>query len=225
MHFSFNLLRHTLFIEFERHLSFSLLRGTHFIQFIEVHISFNLLRDARFIQFIERCTFHSIYWEKTRFIQFIERHFSLNLYRDAPFIWFFERRAFHSIYWETHVSFNLLRDALFIQFIERCTFHSIYWESRYATFRALLAHPQEASKLWLYRSQLTLYARNIQSAIYIAPLEDEQVMLETCKGPWFSINWMKVASRWFRYADILWCSQQNIKFATNLRTHHHLSLV
>jgi hypothetical protein len=36
--------------------------------------------------------------------------------------------------------------------------------------------------------------------------EDEQVMLETCRGPWFSINWMKSASRWFHYTDIIWCT-------------------
>jgi hypothetical protein len=28
-----------------------------------------------------------------------------------------------------------------------------------------------------------------------------QVMLEICRGPWFSINWMKSASRWFHYTD------------------------
>jgi hypothetical protein len=26
-------------------------------------------------------------------------------------------------------------------------------------------------------------------------------MLETCRGPWFPINWMKIASRWFHYTD------------------------
>jgi hypothetical protein len=69
-------------------------------------------------------------------------------------------------------------------------------------FRALFAHPQEA----LYKrhlvycvrimsvgcgrvavqpchSQLTFYARNIPNAVCIAPPEDEQIMLETCRGP------------------------------------------
>jgi hypothetical protein len=36
--------------------------------------------------------------------------------------------------------------------------------------------------------------------------EDEQVMLETCRGPWFLINWIKCASRWFHCTDILWCT-------------------
>jgi hypothetical protein len=31
-------------------------------------------------------------------------------------------------------------------------------------------------------SQLTLYARNIPNAVWGAPPEDEEVMLETCKG-------------------------------------------
>jgi hypothetical protein len=26
-------------------------------------------------------------------------------------------------------------------------------------------------------------------------------MLETCIGSWFSINWMKIASRWFHYTE------------------------
>jgi hypothetical protein len=42
---------------------------------------------------------------------------------------------------------------------------------------------------------------NIPSAVREAPPEDEQVMLETCRGSWFSINWMKSASRWFHYTD------------------------
>jgi hypothetical protein len=53
--------------------------------------------------------------------------------------------------------------------------------------------------------QLT-YAHNIPNAVCALITEDEQVMLETCRGPWFSINWMKSASRWFYYTDILWCT-------------------
>jgi hypothetical protein len=50
-------------------------------------------------------------------------------------------------------------------------------------------------------SQLTLYARNISNAVCVAHPEDEQVMLETCRGPWFSIHWMNSASRWFHCID------------------------
>jgi hypothetical protein len=71
-------------------------------------------------------------------------------------------------------------------------------------FRALLAHRQEAPhkqhliycvrimfvgcgtvavKLQPRHSQLTLYVRNIPNAVCAAPPDDEQVMLETCRGP------------------------------------------
>jgi hypothetical protein len=66
-----------------------------------------------------------------------------------------------------------------------CTFHSIYWEPRAFT----------CFERYLWHSQLTLYARIIPSAVCVAPPEDEPVMLETWRGPWFSINWMKSASR------------------------------
>jgi hypothetical protein len=47
------------------------------------------------------------------------------------------------------------------------------------------------------------YARNIPSAVCVAPPENEQVMLKTWRSPWFSINWMKSASRWFHYTENL----------------------
>jgi hypothetical protein len=68
-------------------------------------------------------------------------------------------------------------------------------------FRALLDHPQEAihKRYLVYcvrimsvgcatiavHNQLTLYARNIPSAVSESPPEDEQVhvMLEICRGP------------------------------------------
>jgi hypothetical protein len=31
-------------------------------------------------------------------------------------------------------------------------------------------------------------------------------MLETCRGSWCSINWIKSSSRWFHYTDIPWCT-------------------
>jgi hypothetical protein len=57
-------------------------------------------------------------------------------------------------------------------------------------FRALIANTQEAFAVSLQPllSQLTLYARIIPNAVYPVPPEDEQIMLETCKGPLFSIN-------------------------------------
>jgi hypothetical protein len=55
--------------------------------------------------------------------------------------------------------------------------------------------------------QLT-YARHIRNAVCSVPPEDEQVMLETCRGPWFSINWIKSASRWFHCTN---CWDSSIK--------------
>jgi hypothetical protein len=95
------------------------------------------------------------------------------------------------------------------------------WQGLYV-FRALLAHPQEVlhKRLLVYcvrimsvgcgkvavtlqpcHNQLILYAGNIPNAVCIAPPEDEQVMLETCRGLWSSINWTKSASRWFHHTD------------------------
>jgi hypothetical protein len=77
------------------------------------------------------------------------------------------------------------------------------------TFRALFAHPQVA----LHKRHLVYCVRMPQptdiirtqytKAVCAGPPEDKQVMLETCRGPWFSLNWMKSASRWFHYTDIL----------------------
>jgi hypothetical protein len=49
-------------------------------------------------------------------------------------------------------------------------------------FRALLAYPQEA----LHKRQF-VYS-NIPSAVCSAPAEDEQVIFETCRGPYFLIS-------------------------------------
>jgi hypothetical protein len=67
-------------------------------------------------------------------------------------------------------------------------------------FRALLAHPQQVlhNSTWYIACVLCRLA-----AVCVAPPEDEQVMLETCRGLWFSINWMKSSSRWFHYTDVL----------------------
>jgi hypothetical protein len=53
------------------------------------------------------------------------------------------------------------RDALFIQFFEN-------------------QGPLRVSSI---TCQMTLYARNIPNAVCEAPPEDEQLMLETCRGP------------------------------------------
>jgi hypothetical protein len=73
--------------------------------------------------------------------------------------------------------------------------HLIYW------VRMSVGCATSAVPLKSWHSQLTLYARNISSAVCSAPPENQQAMLEICRGPWFSINWMKSASRWFYYTD------------------------
>jgi hypothetical protein len=65
-----------------------------------------------------------------------------------------------------HISFNLFR------------IKGLYM------FRALLAYPQEAlNKRHSNRGSANWqHERNIPSAACVAPTEDEQVTLETCKG-------------------------------------------
>jgi hypothetical protein len=71
-------------------------------------------------------------------------------------------------------------------------------------FRAWLAHPQEA----LHKRHL-VYCMRIMSVgcgtvtVKLQP-EDEQVMLETYRGFWFSKIWMRSAPHLFHYSDILW---------------------
>jgi hypothetical protein len=45
---------------------------------------------------------------------------------------------------------------------------------------------------------------NIPIAVCATSPDDKQVMPETCRGLWLSINVMKSASRRFYYTDVLW---------------------
>jgi hypothetical protein len=73
-------------------------------------------------------------------------------------------------------------------------------------FRALFAHSQEL----LHKQHLVCCVRVMSagctrvrvqcSAGCAATPEDEQVMLKTCRGPYFLI---KNASCWFHYTDVL----------------------
>jgi hypothetical protein len=60
-------------------------------------------------------------------------------------------------------------------------------------FRAILAHPQEA-----------LHKRYLVYCMRIMSVGCGKVAVKL--QPWFSTNWMKSASCWFRYTDILWCT-------------------
>jgi hypothetical protein len=59
-------------------------------------------------------------------------------------------------------------------------------------FRALLVHPQEAT-----------HKRHFVYCVRVMSVGCATIALH-CS--WFSINWMKSASPWFHYPDILWCA-------------------
>jgi hypothetical protein len=80
-----------------------------------------------------------------------------------------------------------------------CTFHSVYWESKAATCfeHCLLILRRRSENTTVQHNQLTLYVRSVPNAVCLTPPEDEQVMLETCRSLWFSINWMKKCTTFF----------------------------
>jgi hypothetical protein len=109
------------------------------------------------------------------------------------------------------------------QYNETSVMHfSVYWESRASTcsehYLLILGTRRTNSTwytacvwcqlavAWLWHSQLTLYGHNIPSAVCAGPPDDEQIILRTCMGPWFSINWMRNASCWFHYTDDQSCN-------------------
>jgi hypothetical protein len=99
------------------------------------------------------------------------------------------------------------RDALFIQFIDnqgRLNVSSITCISSGGSAQTAfgILHAFYVSWLWHGCNRATLYASNIPNAVCASLPEDKQVMLETCRGSWFSINWMKSASRRFHYTEL-----------------------
>jgi hypothetical protein len=80
------------------------------------------------------------------------------------------------------------------------------------------APPEDEQVMQPCQSKLTLYACSLPIVICVAPPEDEQVMLETRRGSWFSINWMKSTSCWFYYTDILWRTVSKILRRHNVGT-------
>jgi hypothetical protein len=103
-----------------------------------------------------------------------------------------------------------------------CTFHSVYWESMASTcfeHYLLMLRRCFTNGIWYIACvvmsvgcstvavKLQPCAVSLQPGhSQLTPPEDGQIMLETCTGPWISINWIKSASRWFYYADLLCCS-------------------
>jgi hypothetical protein len=87
-------------------------------------------------------------------------------------------------------------------------------------FPALLAHPQEATHkghlVYCMRANMAqptdiIHTQYTKCRLWTPP-EDDQVMLETCRGPWFSIYWMKSASLCLILLGTMKHVQQNIKF-------------
>jgi hypothetical protein len=99
------------------------------------------------------------------------------------------------------------RDALSMQFVVNkrplhvssitCSSSGGAKQTAFGILRAYYGYGTVAASLNACHRQLTLYARSIPNAVWVAPPEDEQIMLEACRGAWFSINCMKSASRWF----------------------------
>jgi hypothetical protein len=95
---------------------------------------------------------------------------------------------------------------------------ALFWDvtqrSIIVSYRRFGSTYQSIKSLYMLRALLDHHqALGILRACYVSwlwklqswPREDKQVMLETCTGSWFSINWMRSASRCFHYMDILWC--------------------
>jgi hypothetical protein len=104
-----------------------------------------------------------------------------------------------------HFSFNLLRIKGLYMFRALRVYPQDVLHKRHLVYCVSMSVGCATSgvNLLTWHSQLTLFARIIPNSVCVAPPENEQVMLETCRGPWFSINWMKIASRWFQYTDNL----------------------
>jgi hypothetical protein len=70
-------------------------------------------------------------------------------------------------------------------------------------FRALLAHPQEK----LLIRHLVYCVRVMSAAPGLKFHLKWNFNPGACRGPYFLINWIKIASRWSHYTDITWCTE------------------
>jgi hypothetical protein len=102
-----------------------------------------------------------------------------------------------------------------------CSFHSIYLESKASTcfeHYFLIIRRCCTNSIWCIACVYCQLAvarlqqncnRAYTKCRCATPPEDEQAMLETCRDLWFSINWMKRASRWLHYTDVLFLVSWN----------------
>jgi hypothetical protein len=120
-------------------------------------------------------------------------------------------------------------DALFIQFIENqrpLHVSSITCSSSEGAAQTAFGILRTCYDSWLWHRcsfTATVPQRNIPNSVCVAPPENKQVTLEKCRGLWFSMNWMKSASRWFHYTDIrtMTHGQQNIKILYHLQCNNY----
>jgi hypothetical protein len=85
----------------------------------------------------------------------------------------------------THFSFNLLRIKSLYMFSHITCLSSGGATKRHLVYsvRMSVGCDTIAVSLTTCHTHLTIYVRSIPNAVCLAPPEDEQVMLETCKGP------------------------------------------
>jgi hypothetical protein len=107
-----------------------------------------------------------------------------------------------SVYWNQC-------DAFFIKFIENQRpphVSSITCSSSGGAAQMAFGILRAYNVSWLWHGCSETATVPQPNAVCAGSPEDEQVMLETCRNLCFSINWMKSASCWFQYTDILWCT-------------------
>jgi hypothetical protein len=118
-----------------------------------------------------------------------------------------ENPAFHEIMWTNTVNLVFCWPCIIVfQYNATNVMHFSFSLLRIKglyMFRALLAHPRRryTHGIW-YCIRMSVGCDIITVLTNAAPPEDEQVILETCRGSWYSINWTKSASRWFQYTQI-----------------------
>jgi hypothetical protein len=100
-----------------------------------------------------------------------------------------------------------------------CTFHSIYWVSKASTcfehyLLILRRRSQTALAILRAYSYVSWLCHDCSfTAIVAQPTDIIHTKFNKCRlcskhvrGPWFSMSWMKSASRWFHHTDTLWCT-------------------
>jgi hypothetical protein len=94
-----------------------------------------------------------------------------------------------SMWWDQKSVLKYICGSISVMKPTWCTFHSIFEDHRASTYfehYLLILRIRCTNGIWYIRnchSQLILYIHNIPNAVCVVPPEDEQVMLETYRGP------------------------------------------